>query len=835
DVSINHSDLLRHGRTSKLDGVHLLSVRGLEHVRGSLRSLLHRSSGDPAMSFPAGANSRLIEQTVSAGALRRDRRALSRLQRISGLGWTRRLANTEGSAAVSYQLRDVNKHETVWLQPEESSTGTSTTGSERSRSWGWKSTIEPAFMATSETSGHSPGTTSYGFGMLFSTIDVLNNSKGRTDGHRSTITDELAMSSEPRRVHVISATLEATQAVETRRRGKLDRWNLFSSREVGRAAERFELPNAVWAVVDDQQLHELRIRQAEQDAHRAAEGPEPPRLPEPESRPERADLSPIPDGQDLGAPRWADGVIEPVDLSDQLKPLHDQLVRRLGQERADELLSPASQGTAHDNYAEAERYLSRIQASLRDLSNGGTSAPLRLEDRLRGETYELHVAAEQVGQAEPVGIKHGERQRATKASFVTSTARSFRRAVLEVFNMAIPSVMMQNDEAAASTAPAEHGAPYNYWGLGLGHAFEGLKASRNVRQDGTIEHTHTETVRGALAEHRVKLLFDLRIERHGERIAAAPDTRTVTTHTPVEDAIPGPAGSRSGEIHRRSADDAGAAALAGWRADAVRLPNDPAKWRAIDFGGDVRDLVRGAERTLEEAGVEVDAHTRRMLRAALTSSRATGTLGSHGSDGVPLDLPSSLGVELTMHPKATGPGELAGASGRIGLGGESAFPSSTRTEHSTATGNSLSALPFAAFGVPQHPDAASYPNRELFGQAGDWVIPNEPLGAKRSEQAYQGGASSGGRQLPAHDADPSGITSTWSHGAGYRFVATPTSKLTRKRPAVVDVEFEQGFVLRRGDVSGALPASLITASRELAARDAEWQTARARRRAADPS
>ncbi|MGW1680130.1 hypothetical protein [Saccharopolyspora sp. NPDC002376] len=841
DVSINRSEELRRGASRKLDGLPIVRIDGLGHVRDKLRELVGRAASDEAF-FADSDNSGLIDQAISLEALRGDRRAFNRKIRLDGFRLKRRRADAEAKAAVSLRLRDPEVLDTAWQPAERSVRGGSTTSSELGGTWTAGNAIEPAFIPTSETSNHTPGTVAHGMGLLLHDLSLWVSSFGHQEGHSTAVSHQRSVSGEPRRMHLISATVEATMAVETASRGNLDRWRLFRSKPVGRAAERFELPGAARVWVDDEQLHEIRIRQAEEDARRAAETPEPEPAPAPEPPTDPDALSPVPEGHHIGSPEWADGVTEPIDLTNAIEPLREQLVRRLGQEQADALLPSSSLDGEHDNPREAERYLSQFQASLGDLANGGTGTPLRLHGRLGGETYELRVDAQLRGTPEPVGIKHGELARASKATFKTSSSHKFTRVLAEMFTVVVPAGMFQNDSAVAESGskPGEHGAAYGNSGLGLGHVFEWLKQTRQTKSDRATEHVHTETVAGALAEHRAEVLFDVRIERHGERIAAAPDTRTVTAHTPVEDtAIPDAgAKSRRGDIVVRSAEDATERNLAEWRAAGTPevLPDDPAKFRVVDFKGEVADLVRAAERAIEVAGGEVDSHTRRMLRAELTPGRVSAIKGTHGTEAVPLELPPGLGLKLGVHPKLPGHGELRGASGRIKLGGARTSSSTSEAEVGSESANAVVALPFVAAGVPQHPDSASYPDRQPFGSMGDWSLPMEPLGARGSEHEHQDDDESGGGELPASGARPAedGITSSWLHGAGFRFVAEPTSTISTRRTAVVDVDFEQGYQVRRSDRTDRLPAPLVEATQELAARDAEWTAARGRRRAADP-
>ncbi|MEU6264562.1 hypothetical protein [Saccharopolyspora shandongensis] len=852
DISINWSRELGRGASGKLDGVQIVSFHGLEHVRKKLRSLLVHASNDPIYQFEDGDNSGLRDQKLS----------------LHGneflLHWSRRRTDAEAKAAVSFMLRDPEVLETVWQPSNRSAAGGSTTSSEQGGTWTAKTQIEPFIGPTSETSNDTPGTITQAMGLILHEVSPWGVSVGREKGHRTTVSHGRSVSGEPRRMHRIIATAEATMAVETVDWSNLDRWKLFKPKagevaarsaisvalapimalfkpKTGRAAERFELPRAVEAWVDDEQLHEIRIRQAEEDARRA--GQEPPAPREPDAPTDADELSPVPEGHDIGAPKWADGVTEPIDLSETIDRLREGLVQRLGQERADLLLPSFSLATEHDNPSEVKRYLSHVQASLGDLANGGTGTPLRLQDRITGETYELRVDAELLSTPTPAGIKHGGLTRATKATFQESSSRKFTRVLAEFFTVLLPTGTFQNESAVADAAakPGDHGAAYANLGFGLGHAFEWLKRVRGTRNVRTTELVHTETVKdAALAEHQADVLFDVRIERHGERIAAAPAVRTVTAHTPIEDTAVSDTGekSRGGNVVRRSAEDANEQSLAEWRAadTPAALPDDPNRFRVMDFKGDVADLVRAAEQAIEAAGGKVDSHTRRMLRAELTPSRVSAIQGGHGTEAVPLELPPGLGVKLGVHSKLPGHGELRGVSDRIRIAGAKTPHGTSETEVGSSNSNMLAAVPLLSAGVPQHPDSASYPDRKPFGSMSGWALMMEPLGARKTGHEHRDVDETGGSELPRAGEKPAtdGITSAWLHGAGFRFVVEPTSRVGLRRTAVVDVDFEQGYEVRRADRNDLLSEPLVKAAKELAARDAEWAAARGRWRAANP-
>lgn len=847
-IALNGDPALRRGTSRELDGIRLLSVHGLEHVRTSVRDQTVDASGDPALGFADGANSGLIDTALSQSALRGDPHLFSRPVHLDGLGWARRRADTQAAAAVSFSLREPQVLDTVWEQPSGAITGGSVLAREAGSGWSLTNSIEPAYLATGDP-GAIGGGAGNAIGLFLGEIGLWGGSQSFRDGESAAAQTTRTISGEPRALHLIRADLGSTVAAEASRRGNLDRWEVFGRSPVGRSAERFTLPGAVHALVTDEQLHAIRTLQAEEDALRAAETG-PPRLPElvldhtpggsilaASSRPA---VEPVPEGRSLPAPDRVGGVLQPVDLSDTLPLLREQLVHRLGPERAERLLSSSAVTTPHDGHREAHTLLSALQGSLRDAMADGVGIALRLEDRLSGRTYDLRVGAELLAPPEPLGVTHGELTTTTVSTFTRTAARTLRRVLAEVIMTVVPGGMFVPSTEAGT---ARHGAPYLAAGLGLAYVGEWLAQTRQTVEEWATARQSSETASGVLAAHRAEVLFDVRIERHGERIAAAPAVRTVELRSLVEDTLAG----RMPQAHRqvpasrttiRSADEARPDALAAWRsADAAALPADPARARAVDFAGDTGDLVRAAEQAVREGGGTVTAATTRALQADLTPSRLTASAREQLEHGMPLVVPTSSGFDLTLHAVLPDTGELVGASDRIRLGGSTARTGAEHVEYGSASEHLVGAMPVVSGGVPHPPESNTYSEgRQPFGQASGWALGLEPLGAAGAEHEQRGATSSGGTERPARGpGDVSPISTLHTHGTRFRVVAEPRSVPlgSGRRTGVVDVDLDQGYVVRRTDRGESLPAALVDAVHQLGVRDREWGRARSELRAAE--
>ncbi|WP_206743480.1 hypothetical protein [Amycolatopsis lurida] len=833
---LNGSSQLREGASQVLDGIRVLTAHGLGHVRDAVRDVLKGASGDDIWKFEDGDNSALIDQAISMDSMRIDLRAFSRPTRIDGLRWKRRRADTTAAVAVSYRLLDPQVIDKLWEQPEHAVTGTSETSAEADSTWTQSNEVEPAALIVSDGALHSSGISAHAANLTVAELGMWKTSSGTKSARKTKISTTRSLTGEPRRLYLIEATLEATVAAETFRQGNLDRWLFRRPRPGRQAAKRLELPKAVRVVVTEKQLHEIRIRQAEVDALRAAR---PAAVPAPVGDFDGSRA--VPDGYALGGANWADGVTESIDLSDRLELLHRQLVRRLGQKKADQILPLSSRlGAEHDNYRAAERFLSRLEGPLADLANGGASTSIRAEDsRLTGETYELVVGAQLLGSPEAVGIAHGELAKVSAASAEEKSGRNVKRVLAELMTLSNAAVKFgpESEHGSSGGEAGAHGAPYGLLGYGAVHIVEWLSQFRNRMRKQTSEYVQSEVVSGALAERRAEVLFDVRIERHGERIAAAPDTRTVLTLSPVEDRDAGGGHRSAGVVERRPHTEADDAPTHRWHEapGAEQLPEDPARYRVIGFDGKVEALVDAAASALEQAtGKKPDAAARAMLREHLRPSRLGALAGPRSRTGTELELPAELGARLVVHSRIEGPGALTSVSARIKLDGSTSSARETEEQRGSGSANVVASLPLVGGGVPQAPGHESVEEgRQLFGNLGDFSLPVEVHGAAAGEDEYGTVRKSAGGSLPEPGTKPSPdpITSSWSYPTQFRFVAEPTTKSSRRKPAVVDVDFAQGYHIRRADRSDRLPVSLVRRATELAQRDREWTAARGGARA----
>ncbi|WP_143061313.1 hypothetical protein [Saccharopolyspora shandongensis] len=836
---------MRQGLSRVYDGTQVVSAHGLKHLRESAFRQLRELSGHSVWELAENAD--LVNSGISLAEVRGTPRSASKKVRIHGLKTTKR--RQEQHAVVEYSRMMLNPTPVldsdgnpvkVWEQPTRSVTGERTTESSKTGTFSWFNSIEPVMAAVDENTGVVAGTV----------LEEVAPGKGsylRKRGHEIDTSHSRSETGKPRERHLVTVDVVNTVGVEVKTIGKIDRMGLFKGKPPVRSAERFTLPQSKTVLVDDRQLQEMKTRTAEVEAQRAHEAEK--KEPEVSTKPldSPMDVAPVPDGHTLATPSWSRGVTEPVDLSGQIRLLRRQISERLGPDAAEALLPVSPQGSPLGNDRSAEHFLSNVQAKLGDLENGGASTQLRWEGRWKGHTYELHVGAELLGAPEAEGIKHGELATSSAASIVANKIRSATWVVLEFMTGGIPGAVLHGPDSSggagqvSSESIPQHGSSYGRLGLGLIHVAEWLKQVRGRTQTETTSYTNSEKVAGALASHRADVLFDVRIERDGERIAAAPDVRTVGVSTAVEDTLPADLAqrSRAAEITDLTASQATDEAIQRWKTDDAEVLPGASEFRAVEFRGLVEDLVAAGERAITSAGGSVTAEARRSLRAWFTPHRLEALLKRFAdldAKSVSVQLPPGLGVNLDLYLKIPDRGALASTSGRIKLdGSEPNSHSADEKERGSGSGHAVAVAPFFAGGVSHPEGAKTYEEgRHAFGQAGDWNMPLISRGGHESESEHKEESETDHESIPKESADSplKDITSTWLHGAEFLMVATPAEHSIGKRRAAVGAMFESGYVIRRSDRGNELPDELVAATRNFAERDQEWTSASDQQRVA---
>ncbi len=793
-------DALRSGLSRDLDGVRVTSFGGLEYVRAAVKNALTRASGDPVFSFPESDNSTLIENVLAPDTLKADPRLFSRTIGVRGLTWPRRRLKQHAAAEVSFVPRDV---EVLPGERWEQSTVTTSTETQTGNSTRttWKAVPVVDTTAIAFYRDVAPGDKI----VIPGALAILENNPMTTEGGSD---DEVAtevatgttISRQPERLHHVRFGVRVTVAAEVRSRRWRHAWGLFRAGSPGAANERFDLPRAVTAWVTTAQLAALRAGQAAQDAradlHDEAQAPE-------RAAPVPAFLRPHePLSLGIGA---VDGV---VDLRSVLPALRQDLARSLGPKRAARLIPSSPLSRAHDNYAAITSWLADSQTWLEDSSSTGTPRPLRLEDRASGQTYEFVVTNELLATPEFTGLVHGRLKQTRTTTSLGTRVRTFARTALRMEPVAVPGVLVGGP---APNEQVSRSNPFGMLGGGLtGDVVLGMKKRAKKETRKTVRDRSVETS-GPLASYRARVGFTVSVHRHGRQIAEAGTERALTVlHLPEDAGAPGRSGATPGAVVRPR-EQATPDALSHWRGE----PAFTGGWVSrLQF--DVDDLADGAATAYRTAtGSEVvPAGISRALRASLTGPRVKALLPAAGTGAVPLDLPAWSGLAIEMHVRRSGSPTLTGTTARttVTTSGEESVQRSA--EEMTKAEFGLLGTPMAGFGGTQPPGSERIGERRAFGGGTGFLLPLLSMGGVESEGEVE---ASHTHATPGDKSTSDGLTGLWLNDVEVRFVARPTSRITRKDTAVVDVLISDAVVVAEDRGQDTIPAELADAARSLAA------------------
>ncbi|MFD4644470.1 hypothetical protein ACFWN2_44690 [Lentzea sp. NPDC058436] len=850
-------DLLRDGLSRDLDGIRVVGFGGLEHVRAAVRNALFLASGDPVFSFPETDNSTLVENVLSPDAVRADQRLFSRTTGFHGLSWPRRRLKQFAAAEVSFVPLEVERLSGErWQRVTETTTTGSASGAGSRVDWNATGVVD---------------TTAFGFyrdvapGDLVAkpgALVVLEHNPLMLDGTSTresgtTVTTGTTLARPAERLHLVRFGVRVSVAAEVRSRRWRHAWGFRRPGDPGTANERFEMPRAVTAWVTTAQLDALRARQAKatapardslsvrgnlpaKDVDATVRAPDSlsldgnrsatdldatvPALSVEGSRP-ATDLDatvPAPAFLRPGRPvRLGIGAVDGVvDLRSVLPELRRDLARVLGPARAARLVpsSPLSQG--NDNYAMIMEWLADAQTSLED-SPGGVPRPLRLEDRLRGETYELVVSNELLAEPEFTGLTEGGlRQTRTTVSLGTRI-RGFTRTAWRLEPVVLPAVQLGG---AAPNENISRSNPFSTIGGGLiGDVVLGRR--KRTRKDARkIVRERTAETSGPLASYRAQVGFTVSVERHGRQIAEARAERELRLLHLPEDEMTGV----------RAVTSTPAVQPAGQAA-----PEEITRWRGErSFGSgwvsrveaDLDALVDAAETAYREAtGVgHVPSEVRRSLRAQLSGARFKALLPAGAADGVRLDLPAGSGITLDLHVRRRAEPVLTGVTARTAVSTKDTGSVTRSVREAAEMEVGLARAAIAGIGGTQPPGYEHVGDRQYFGGGSGLAASIDPIGGVASEGEAEAEET---HDLSSSTSRAAGdLTGLWSHDLDVRFVARPTARLTRRGPAVVDVSVDNAVVVADDTLPDRIPAGLAAAARALTtAGDGWWEAYRAYR------
>ncbi|WP_344931667.1 hypothetical protein [Saccharopolyspora gregorii] len=88
------------------------------------------------------------------------------------------------------------------------------------------------------------------------------------------------------------------------------------------------------------------------------------------------------------------GIIDPVDLANQIGEIRESLSSKLGEDVAEALLPSTAAGNPRNNHASLQALLTDINNSVEQALNGGERTTLRYERRFKGNTYRFNLEAD---------------------------------------------------------------------------------------------------------------------------------------------------------------------------------------------------------------------------------------------------------------------------------------------------------------------------------------------------------------------------------------------------------------------------------------------------------
>ncbi|MBQ6641310.1 MAG: hypothetical protein IJH84_09785, partial [Saccharopolyspora sp.] len=458
----------------------------------------------------------------------------------------------------------------------------------------------------------------------YSTSRGAETTRGVESGHRTRIENP----AQP--VYLARVKVHAGMVAEGRYRGNLDPFNWFPDRSgVRRRGNIAELPGTQLMWLTKDQLDELRPGLPEQDGTAAPDAPVRPDEPAeagPSEPPPRAEQDgpaepplPVPpalDPQRAVRPSFGlGGIIDPVDLRDQLGQVRTSLAERYGAEVAQALLPQDSAGNWHQNQDLLNTLLSDVNDAAKQTMNGGERTELRYERRFRGNTYHFALEAEFTPRGDGK-LVHANKLKVTNLA-TPSVEKKASRARTMLSTMLGARLGGRGSEIR--TGP-EHHPSYGAAGTGgqLQSRWGFRKRTGTETEETGLEHS-AETI-GPVAEYGGDLRLKLRVGRNEESFtdAVAVD-RPVAVTKLLEESLPAP-DSRYGQVTRRGRvpeAEHTPEALADWQEQGHPQPVPDTQW-GEHFFGDVQEVIDAARGALGDTGVRGSEELSRTLTSSIT-------------------------------------------------------------------------------------------------------------------------------------------------------------------------------------------------------------------------
>ncbi|TDO33097.1 hypothetical protein C8E87_8580 [Paractinoplanes brasiliensis] len=246
------------GYSRDLDGNRIEAFTAAADVQAAVKQALVTASGDPIFGFTDGVLSSAIADTFSPENLRGNPRLFSRPIVLDGLTHPRRVSDVHGRVGV--RLRPSNPQVLTGAEYEKvkrSLAGGVVGKQSRGHQWEASATATGVGSLSGLTGRTGPG------GLLIAQFQPFARRWGKARGQELTGNARLRLTGRPEHRVPVRIDLDVEVVAETRRRGNIDRFDVFSDDSVHRAGVGTRRPGSVIMWMTEAQVH--RMREADLD------------------------------------------------------------------------------------------------------------------------------------------------------------------------------------------------------------------------------------------------------------------------------------------------------------------------------------------------------------------------------------------------------------------------------------------------------------------------------------------------------------------------------------------------------------------------------------------
>ncbi|OLR92188.1 hypothetical protein [Actinokineospora bangkokensis] len=841
-------DNLTPGGPRDLDGAQLVGFTGTRDILASAQRVLTRASGqDPIFTTKDGKNSDILGNRFSPEAYRGDTRVFSRPVVADGLHYGRRRADAFGAVGVKLtprlSARQVTAAEYEQVTKEFASSqkvsgSTSTTGT-------FGGFVTGVAVPTSNPT-QAGGTNVGGQGVLIGNVNIATATWGKGTTGELESGETLTVTGDPERKYLTRVDITAEVVGQVQYKGNLD-FDLTSPDDPERSGETLDLPESalVWLTAD--QLQALQSGQNNP-------------VPRPQQHAPDRTVAPPPSMTSQGSQKQSiglGGITSTMDLTRALPNLRADLARTIGQDAADRLLPHSGFDTTHNNHREITRFLSDVNRGAQGLLNGGKIAPLRLEDRFSGQTYEFNAKAT-LRAPRFDGITNVDKLKFSNTTTLTTqgdTTKGFTPTGVYLSGRGLLTLRDVPDPLPTGTPPPTtgHGPATGAMGAGAGLAQNFGDRSVKSTDKGSTAYEQSGETSGPVAKYQSQVRVELSITRHGETVGRATVDDRVSITKLAEDTLPPPQGStraRPGRLgqHRPTTTvdplDRTPGALQHWRGRQAGGNPAPQLTTGTFFTehylGDLDVLRDAAVRAVRESGAKITPATERAIRAAITPASVKAGIQSTMDGTFRLPLPKGLDRTLEVHGRVPHPPRFAGTSATVKVDGSVKTTEEHKTEVTSTSGPEVTTTAPVGSGGVVGPSGADSPNedRPPFGSATgsaqrDATVLKPAPDGKHQESYTTTKDKTANPKSDTETKSDEKVTRTVLSDFEFRFVARQTSKpwFGSAHTGATEVQVRDAYALRLRDdhattfTGRPLPDQLKQATTDLADKAKAWGTA----------